>query len=61
MKTIKDVFYIVFNLNLINFYNNELFNFSPYENENFNGVILFHDENFNTIEISLRDELDYDN
>jgi hypothetical protein len=30
-------------------------------NENFNGIVLFHDENFNTIEIGLRDELDYDN
>jgi len=61
MKTIKDIFYKVFNLNFINFYNNELINFYNHRNENFNGIVLFHDEIFNTIEIRLRDELDYDN
>ena len=61
MKTIKDIFYKVFNLNFINFYNNELINFYDHKNENFNGIVLFHNEIFNTIEISLRDELDYDN
>jgi hypothetical protein len=61
MKTIKDIFYKVFNLNFVNFYNNELINFYDHKNENFNGIVLFHDKNFNTIEIGLRDELDYDN
>lgn len=61
MKTIKDIFYKVFNLNFIDFYNNELSNFYEHKNENFNGILLFDVENFHTIEIGLRDELDDDN
>lgn len=61
MKTIKDVLYKVSNLIFIDFYNNELINFYEHKNGNFNGNLLFHVENFYTIEIGLRDELDYDN
>jgi hypothetical protein len=61
MKTIKGIFYKVFNLNFIDFYNNKLINFYEHKNENFNGIVLFHVENLHTIEIGLRDELDDDN
>jgi hypothetical protein len=61
MKTIKGIFYKVFNLNFMDFYNNKLINFYEHKNENFNGIVLFHVENLHTIEIGLRDELDDDN
>ena len=61
MKKIKIFFYEELDINLINLYNNELINFYDHGNENFNGIVLFHDKNLSTIEIGLRDELYYDN
>ena len=50
-----DVFYKVFDLELLQ--NSDYFGMI----DAVDGIILFHEENFNTIEIGLRDELDYDN
>jgi hypothetical protein len=61
MKKIKIFFYEELDINLINLCNNELINFYDHKNENFNGIVLFHDKNLSTIDKGLRDELDYDN
>jgi hypothetical protein len=61
MKKIKIFFYEELNINFINLCNNELINFYDHKNENFNGIVLFHDKNLSTIDKGLRDELDYDN
>jgi hypothetical protein len=61
MKKIKFFFYEELNINFINLFNNELINFYDHKNENFNGIVLFHDKNLSTIDKGLRDELDYDN